>query len=324
MQFDRSTLGAAIATVLALLLFGSTKAAEAQPSDVGSAKLVPHIFAPGIISGPEHDAAPAFTPDGKSVYFYRSNGTHATIWVSKKINGRWSLPTIVEFSGAWSDMEPTLSPDGRFMIFISNRPAETGGSAIDGLFNGKNIPGGGGNLWRVERTARGWGTPVRLNGAVNTSSSTFAPAVVADGSLYFMRPEESTGRFRLFRSQFKNGEYEAPLPLPFSSGESTDVDPVVAPDESFMVFSSGRKPAKDVDLFIVHRKNGKWGTPEHLGDVVNSPGSDAEARLSPDSKTLYFSSERLLPTDTSLPRPAWDNGKYNIWFVSIEPWRNRP
>jgi len=63
-----------------------------------------------------------------------------------------------------------------------------------------------------------------------------------------------------------------------------------------------------------------WGTPVHLGDLVNSPGSDAEARLSPDHKTLYFSSERLASGASSQPRPSWDNGKYNIWHVSLVPW----
>jgi Tol biopolymer transport system component len=63
---------------------------------------------------------------------------------------------------------------------------------------------------------------------------------------------------------------------------------------------------------------------------VNSPGSDTEARLSPDGKTLYFSSDRLKPvrfprtkqtTLADLERAeAYDNGLYNIWQVSLEPW----
>jgi hypothetical protein len=114
------------------------------------------------------------------------------------------------------------------------------------------------------------------------------------------------------------------------SGAFTDVDPAVAPDESFLVFGSGRAPARSMDLFIVYRSNGQWGEPKHLGDEVNSAGSDAEPRLSPDARTLYFSSERVMPVvfprsvasaQTDLLRiQAWDNGLYNIWMIPLERW----
>ena len=84
-----------------------------------------------------------------------------------------------------------------------------------------------------------------------------------------------------------------------------------------------------MDLFIVFRRNGNWETPIHLGNTINSPTSDAEARLSPDGRTLYFSSERiafvkqpLSPTERkqAVQDMEWNNGLYNIWQVSLAPW----
>jgi hypothetical protein len=79
----------------------------------------------------------------------------------------------------------------------------------------------------------------------------------------------------------------------------------------------------------VFRDGGVWGEPIHLGDVLNSPTSDAEPRLSPDLKTLYFSSERVLPVRFPRLRAAamddlkrmesWDNSLYNIWFTPLQP-----
>jgi hypothetical protein len=54
--------------------------------------------------------------------------------------------------------------------------------------------------------------------------------------------------------------------------------------------------------------------------VVNSTGSDAEPRLSPDGKTLYFSSERVAIEATGQAAANWNNGKYNIWSVPLTPW----
>ena len=287
---------------------------------VATGTAAPEVFAPGIISGPEHDTAPAFTPDGRTVYFSRSDGNRSTLLVSHLRRAGWTEPQTAPFSGTWSDMEPAMSPDGRFIVFVSNRPVEEGGKPLDGFFNGRVFPAGGGNLWRVDAQGSGWSQPARLPEVVNNNTSTFAPAVATDGSLYFMHPAADSKRFQLFRAQFEGGTYREPQALPFSDGSTTDVDPAVAPDESFMVFGSGRTPAKSMDLFIVFRKKAVWGTPVHLGDLVNSPGSDAEARLSPDHKRLYFSSERLASGDSSQPRPSWDNGKYNIWHVSLVPW----
>jgi hypothetical protein len=291
---------------------------------------VPEVFSPGVVSGPAHDAAPAFTPDGKTVYFSRSSAAGSTILVSRKVRDSWSTPQIAAFSGQWSDMEPAMAPSGAFMIFVSSRPPSSDGQPLDGFFNSKAQPGQGGNLWRVAREANGWSVPARLPDSVNRSSTIFAPSITADASLYFMEPDKKTGKFRLYRSQYRDGTYQTAEPVSFSDGSSTDVDPAVAPDESFIVFGSGREPAQGMDLFIAFREHGRWGAPVHMGTQANSPGSDAEARLSPDCRTLYFSSERTMrvhfprtreQAERDLSRiQSWDNGQYNIWWVSLASW----
>lgn len=289
----------------------------------------PTVFAPGVISGPAHDSAPAFTRDGKTVYFGRSNAEDSTILVSALgADGRWQEPRVAPFSGQWMDMEPAMSPDGSSLVFISNRPVTVGEGPVEAFYNGKKQSGG--NLWRVERQGEGWGEPVHLPAQVNRSGSIFAPCVVGDGSLYFMEATGEKHRFQLFRTQWKDGAYQEPQTVAFSDGTTTDVDPAVAPDESFAIFGSGRPPAQGMDLFIVFKdKQGVWQTPQHLGTTINSPGSDAEARLSPDLQTLYFSSERVTPVHhprdlvaarADLQRmQAWDNGNYNIWETPLVP-----
>jgi Tol biopolymer transport system component len=113
----------------------------------------PRLFAPGVISGPADDLSPAFTPDGNTVYFNRSNGTFSVMMVSTLSHGVWATPAVAPFSGKWNDIEPAISPDGSFLVFASNRPKDGRGTAIDGTFNGRSLPGGGGNLWRPMSSA---------------------------------------------------------------------------------------------------------------------------------------------------------------------------
>ena len=265
---------------------------------VAHAQEQPAPFAPGAIPDSANALSPVFAHDCRTVWYTTGfGGTHSVIVRSRLENGKWTDPTTAEFSGQWRDLEASMAPSGKYLVFASNRPATDGGTPIDGNWGGKVRPGNGGNLWRVDRHGDGWGTPVRLPDVINASTSVFSPAVVGDGSLYFMKASPETGKFQIYRSQMTKGEYGAPERLPWSDEQWSNVDPAVAPDESFVIFSSSRPPTaeKDLDLFIVRRRDGKWGEPESLGPRVNSPKGEIEARLSPDTRTLFFASGRNGP-----------------------------
>ena len=291
----------------------------------------PKLFAAGVISGPADDFSPSFSPGGNSLFFTRSNGSGSVILMSKFQGGRWTTPEIAPFSGTWSDIEPAMAADGSFLVFASNRPATDGGKAIDGFFNGKTFLGRGGNLWRVNRTGNGWSRPERLPDTVNQTTATFSPSISADGSIYFMRTDEHSGKFHLYRSQYNSGRYLAAAPLGIGDDTTDDVDPAVAPDQSFLVYSSNQ-PSKGGPkrLRIVFREKDGWGSPIDLGDEVNEEGSNIEARLSPDQQTLYFSTNTVPPVvyPRSIERAkqdladmnVWATGRHNIWYVSLTPW----
>jgi hypothetical protein len=83
-------------------------------------------------------------------------------------------------------------------------------------------------------------------------------------------------------------------------------------------------------LHIAFRKAEEWSTPPDLADSVNELGSNIEAGLSPDRRTLYFSTNTVPPvdcprsteqTERDLSQMAtWANRRQNIWFVSLAHW----
>lgn len=216
----------------------------------------------------------------------------------------WGAALPAGFSdGSHRDLEPVFAPSGRYLIFASNRAAIPGQSDFDGHFNGAPQSGKGGALWRVDIVDGAPGAPVRLPDLINSIDSVFSPALTADGSLYFMRADGGQ-RFHIFRSQFSGGHFAAPAPASFTDERYGDYDPAVSPDETFIIFASGRPPTppKANDLFIVFRNGTVWGDPIDLRTALSPDVYGFEARLSPDAKSLYFVNSRSPSGQTDATR----------------------
>jgi len=325
MTISRKGGRAAVAAV-AGLAFGlwSAAAVAARGSQVSSSLPAPQLFAPGVISGPGNDGAPTFTPSGRTLFFERTNGRRAFLLTSRLTATGWSRPAPASFAGPWSDQQPALSPNGRYLVYVSSRAAARGGRAA--------------HLYRVDRVRGGWSAPRELSATVNFSSRVFKPSVAANGDLYFMA-DVGTGapepaKWRLFVSRFERGAYSKAEALPFSDGSHSDVDPAIARDQSYIIFSSrDRPPFADghEHLFIALREGAGWGSPQPMRYAGDTAGGDAgEANLSPDGRTLFFTSDRPAsaePPETRQQMMAafarmevWDNGNSNVWTLPLAPY----
>jgi len=296
---------------VAVVILSVCSAAAMAASDL------PEVFAPGVVSGPSNDADASFTPDGATLVFARDGA----ILLSERTPDGWSAPRIAPFSGRWMDAQPTLAPDGSALVFVSNRPLADGDAKHPS-----------GNLWRVERHGAAWGEPARLPAVVNRGSSIWGPSVAADGSVYFMDRVGGKGPFKLWRAPWRDGAWGEPVLQVLGDPAMQQVDPTVAPDESFIVFSAKHPDTDERErLYIAFREATGWGAAIDLGAPVNLPGSDSnESRLAPDGRTLYFASDRQTPVhwprtpaqaQADLARiAAWDDGNQNLWRASLAPW----
>jgi Tol biopolymer transport system component len=291
-----------------VLAIGASCANAAEPPLAS-----PQIAGLWVAAGSANDGSPTFSPDGNTLLFARSGAAWSVILESHRSPAGWSAPRIASFSGTWSDWAPAFAPDGRTLVFVSVRA------------------GIGATLWRVVRTGSGWSAPEQLPAAVNIGTSVWKPSIAGDGSIYFVDIDPK-GHKRLYVARSGPGGFTAAAALPFSDGSTGDVDPEVAPDESFLVFaSSGRVTGDDKDhLFIVFRRAGAWGTPQRLNYAGDDGAStDNEPHLGPDHRTLYFSSDRSLPVHLPLAAGGAQrvldtmrehgNGSMNAWMLSLAP-----
>ncbi len=242
----------------------------------------PVLFAPGVVSTERGELNSVFTPSGSEFYFtVRGPSGRWTIMVMSRDGSRWTAPRPASFSGTYSDVDLFLSPDGRTLVFSSNRPPSGTGEAKKDF-----------DVWAVERAGEGWSAPARLGPPVSSEADEFYPVLTRDGTLYFQstRPDTLGGR-DIYRARRKESAYReaenvgAPV-----NGPGFEGDCLVAPDESFLIISVERPGGYGQgDLHISFRRSdGTWTVPLNMGPDVNTEANENCAILSPDGRYLFF------------------------------------
>lgn len=264
---------------LALLLSLAAQATAHTTSD-------PAQFLPGVVSD---DGAFGLTlsPDGDHALWVKSGGgrERLVIMEMRKVKGVWQAPTVAPFSGTpgWNDIDPMFGPDGRTLIFQSNRPVPDK-PARKGF-----------DIYAVERTAQGWGVVRHLGHDINTDESESSASVAANGNLYFMK-EAAAMQSDLWVSGLRQGRYGTPrnLGLPVNTA-ARESNPYVAPDESYLIYFSAATLDDKPDLFISFRENGRWGAPRRLKAPINSADPD-DSEFTPfvHGATLYLARQRRM------------------------------
>lgn len=248
----------------------------------------PELFEPGILFN-THRPHGGFTisPDGNSIYWAAALtfGTYQRIWMMSREGDRWSPPVVAPQFDEYTYGKPAIVPDGKVLFVESNRP--TGGDGKPSDYN----------IWLFEKASAGWGDLTNPGPPLNSDKNEFGPSVSGNGTVYFYssKTDGGYGASDIYRSEFANGRYGKPENLGDSvNSSSMDVAPYIAPDESYLLFSSFRDGGYgDFDLYISFRmKDGSWTKAKNLGDSVNTPAMESLAVITPDGRFMFFTSRR--------------------------------
>lgn len=298
-----------------LLLLASAILSQAQDATIPA----PELVGEGTVSTDLDEFGGAITPDGKTIYFDITVPPHYlyVMCESHWINGRWSTPEVLPFSGQYRDSDPVLTPDGKTLLFASDRPLK--GSDTKRFL-----------IWAADKISKGWSEPYPLEGAVNSSGSQVFASMALNGNLYFTSSRKS-GYYEIFRSRKINGKYEDAEYLTALNGPNINsLEALIAPDESYILIGSFGRPggAGNSDLFISYNVDGSWTKPVGLGPLIDTPAREYSPRISPDGKWLYFSSERLTASDRTKTKfthvefvsmsHSLYNGLGNIYRIPME------
>lgn len=200
---------------------------------------------PVSFNSPGRDFDPAFSADGRFVYFcsdrpggmgkddlYRVAVTRAGFGAPENLG-----PKV---NSAADEYAPMLSPDGRLLLFSSDRPGGAGRH----------------DLYTARAKERGFAAAAPLGGAINTAADEFDASFLSDSrTLVFARaPSMQDDRVDLFAAAAHGGRYDRGVILPPTVNDlvGDSYGPMLdwsAPGR--LTFSARRGSAASMDLYRV-------------------------------------------------------------------------
>ena len=241
----------------------------------------PVVFAPGIISVDstiEH-GSPTFSPDGNEVFWqsnFRQSGKKTQIFgmTMRRFGGKWTSPEISPYNA-----NQVFSLNGKRLYFL---PPDK-----------ENLKS---SRYFVEKQGESWSEP-KLMGLIARYPElkyAYSLSFTHNGTLYFFAHAEGLGAlndFGIYRAEFINGAYAKPELLPPCINANEGVlnwTPFIAPDESYLLFSSNRLNNQQNLFACFRRPDGTWTEAHSLGETINTNRGERFPTLSPDGKFLFF------------------------------------
>lgn len=215
--------------------------------------------------------------DGASVYEdTRADGVRYAVWDTPELLSS-------EVNTAARESRPSLSPDGRWLVFAVGE---------EGL---------GADLWLAE-LFEGEPRDARPLDGLNTPADELAPAFGL-GRLYFASDREGgPGGYDLWFAEFEDGELGPARPVPGGlNTPANETDPAPgrsARGEALLAFASDRalEERGDYDLFLAHPERPRARPPGEVElqrlEALNSDADEREPAFSGDGRILYFATDR--------------------------------
>lgn len=207
---------------------------------------------PGDVNGRFHDGPAALSPDGRELYFTRSDYykfrlnkddgavSHLKLFRAELgTDGSWgNIHQFAHNGDNFSTGHAALSKDGNTLYFISDRPGGHGGT----------------DLYRSTRTANGWSAPENLGPTVNTPGDEMFPTVFGDTLFFASNGHPGVGGLDIFLTwPDGQGGWTPPENLTYPiNTQYDDFAMVMDADGRSGLLSSNRTGRDHVHRFLVH------------------------------------------------------------------------
>jgi pimeloyl-ACP methyl ester carboxylesterase len=234
-----------------------------------------------------------FSADGRTLYYFLKvtpEQEDYRIYVSRQVNGRWSTGQRLDLGGDHSDLYPSVTSDGKRMVFASYRPAPGDTSSKPNAY-----------LWYTERRGDGWGTPVFIGSAAKWNHYHSGPIIRDDRTIEFSRATPDYRSSTRLEVRWNGKEYGPATGLaagPAARWRSWRPRShhvwggQLGPRGDFALLDISELDARGrrgtADVWVSFRRGEDWTEPVPVGGGVNRGGYENFVTFHPDGCSLVF------------------------------------
>jgi hypothetical protein len=252
------------------------------------------------VNSPQDDTEPVLSADGLTLIFAsnRPGGFGGDdLWVATRqnVDQPFSQPVNLgeRVNSSRDDTAPTLSSDGRRLIFASNRSGGRGDF----------------DLWISSRTTTDgdFRAPVNLSSVVNSPYRDSEPVLSDDAKQLFFHSNRPDGKSQLWMSS--RADESLDFGRPVNLGDEFQIrqsqhSPALADHDTRLFFHAGRSDGDPGTLYVARRPThaDRFSDPQPVGRV-NTESIEGAPFVSSNGRTLLFASNR-----------KGGNGELDLWW----------
>ncbi len=188
----------------------------------------------------------------------------------------------------YNDYYPFVTSNESVLFFNSKQPSKNNQKFEDGTFQNA--------IYQSKVTNGQFSKAVKMPAPINLDKKVMEIiGLSASGHVMILSQANPTGKASIyFSKQDANGNYTKPQLIDDVINADGDVVAAsISNDENTIYFTSNKDGGLGgLDIYSCNKlSDGKWAMPQNLGPTVNTSDDDDFPNISPDGKTLYFSSK---------------------------------
>jgi len=197
-----------------------------------------------------------------------------------------------EINSRYDDYTPSISADGKTLIFTARR-IDTKGGRMDTDGDYKHFE----DIYysKLNSETGDWERAVAVEGELNTETHDAVLSIFPDGTGMYVYKNTVTTTGDIYYSLFnkENKEWQAAIKMPrpvnttyFESSISMTAD-----GKTIYFISERPEGSGQGDIYVSNKSGSGWSSPENLGLTINTEYDEKFVFIHPNGRTLYFATD---------------------------------